>query len=70
MLVGYARVATTEQQLALQTDARDKAGGDKRYQDTVSGSRADRPGLRDRLDCVRDGDTVVVWTRDRFGRSL
>lgn len=36
MLVGYARVSTTEQKLDRHTDVREKAGGEKRYQDTLS----------------------------------
>jgi DNA invertase Pin-like site-specific DNA recombinase len=37
---------------------------------TVSGAKADRPGLEEALDFVRAGDTVVVWKLDRLGRSL
>ena len=37
----------------------------------MSGARAERPGLRDALDYLRDGeDTLVVWRLDRLGRSL
>jgi DNA invertase Pin-like site-specific DNA recombinase len=44
-LIGYARVSTTDQDTALQTDALRKAGSDRIFEDTVSGARADRPGL-------------------------
>ena len=36
----------------------------------LSGARADRPGLAQALDYVRDGDVLVVWKLDRLGRSL
>ena len=45
MLVGYARVSTSEQTLALQRDALTKAGCTKIYTDTASGAQTDRPGL-------------------------
>jgi DNA invertase Pin-like site-specific DNA recombinase len=70
VLVGYARVSTTDQRLDLQTDALQKAGCARQYHDTLSGAKADRPGLRDMLDYVREGDTVAVWKLDRLGRSL
>ena len=70
MLVGYARVSTTDQRLDLQTDALQKAGCERQYHDTISGAKADRPGLREMLDYVREGDTIVVWKLDRLGRSL
>ena len=36
----------------------------------MSGARDDRPGLKELLGWVRDGDTVVVAALDRLGRSL
>ena len=38
--------------------------------DRVSGTVADRPGLRQIKDIVREGDTLVVWRLDRLGRSI
>lgn len=70
MLIGYARVSTTEQDLALQMDALKSAGCDKIFDDTVSGATTQRPGLTEALSHVRKGDTLVVWRLDRLGRSL
>ena len=70
MLIGYARVSTTDQTLDLQLDALKNAGCTKTFTDTVSGGTAERPGLADAFSHLRDGDTLVVWRLDRLGRSL
>src|SRR5512135_3088610 len=70
MLVGYARVSTLEQTLALQQDALTKAGCERLFTDTASGSQVVRPGLEEALGYARPGDTLVVWRLDRLGRSL
>jgi DNA invertase Pin-like site-specific DNA recombinase len=70
MLIGYARVSTTDQTLALQQDALTAAGCKKVFTDTASGTRSDRPGLTEALRFMRSGDSLVVWRLDRLGRSL
>ena len=70
MLIGYARISTTDQTVALQRDALLAAGCDKLFTDTASGSKTDRPGLTETLGFARAGDTIVVWRLDRLGRSL
>jgi DNA invertase Pin-like site-specific DNA recombinase len=70
MLIGYARVSTQEQTLALQHDALTKAGCTKIYTDTASGAKTERKGLEAALSYVRRGDIFVVWRLDRLGRSL
>jgi hypothetical protein len=61
MLIGYARVSTLEQDLALQLDALKQAGCDSIFDDTASGATTKRPGLTEAVTYVRKGDTLVVW---------
>jgi DNA invertase Pin-like site-specific DNA recombinase len=70
MLVGYGRISTDDQELALQRDALTAAGCERIFTDTMTGSTAERPGLTEALDFCRPGDTLVVWRLDRLGRSL
>ncbi|MBC7519697.1 MAG: recombinase family protein [Sandarakinorhabdus sp.] len=74
MLVGYERISTDggRQSEDLQRDALVAAGVDARhiYGDKLSGSRDDRPGLKDCLTFLKSGDTLVVCKLDRLGRSL
>ncbi len=70
MLIGYARVSTLDQTLALQQDALAAAGCGHIFTDTASGALTDRPGLAQALSHLRAGDTLVVWRLDRLGRSL
>jgi DNA invertase Pin-like site-specific DNA recombinase len=70
MLIGYARVSTQDQTLNLQKDALEKIGCKKIFTDTASGVKAERKGLDEALDYVREGDILVVWRLDRLGRSL
>lgn len=70
MLIGYARVSTSDQTLDLQQDALEKAGCARIFTDTASGANAERTGLDQAINYVRAGDTLVVWRLDRLGRSL
>lgn len=70
MLIGYARVSTTGQNLDLQLDALQKLGCDKIFTDKASGAKTERKGLTEALEFIRPGDTLVVWKLDRLGRTL
>lgn len=69
-LIGYARVSTWDQTTQMQMDALRSAGCLRIFEETASGTKADRPELAAALDYARPGDTLVVWRLDRLGRSL
>ncbi len=69
MLLGYARVSTDDQDLAVQRAALREAGCRRLYEEKVSGARCDRPELLRMLDTVREGDVVMVAHLDRLVRS-
>ena len=68
--IGYARVSSDDQNLDLQRDALKKAGCERIYEEKESGGKVDRPQLLRLMESLRLGDTLVVWRRDRLGRSL
>lgn len=71
MKIGYARVSTGEQNLALQIDALRAAGAERIFEDKgVSGSTVFKPAYGDMLRHARAGDEIMVWRLDRLGRSL
>src|SRR6201984_1300092 len=70
MLIGYARVSTVDQNLALQRDALTEAGCAKIFTEQMSGAVQNRPALHDALEFARSGDTLIVWKLDRLARSM
>ena len=70
MLIGYARVSTDDQNLNLQHDALKNAGCERIFDDQITGSKIQRPGLEAALEFAREGDVFVVWRLDRLSRSL
>lgn len=68
--VGYARVSTAGQLLDRQIAALTAAGCIRVFADKKSGKDAEREELRKGLDYLRPGDTLVVASLDRLGRSL
>lgn len=73
MKIGYARVSTDEQTMALQIDALKAAGCERIFTDeAVSGARDPhkRSGFVKAMAALEGGGTFVVWKLDRVGRSL
>lgn len=71
-LIGYARVSTKGQNADRQVT--DLLGVGVRKDDLyvdhgVSGARASRPGFDQAVGALQEGDTLVVTTLDRLGRS-
>jgi len=66
--VGYARVSSIGQNLDVQLDKLKHC--DKVFQEKVSGtSDKRRSRLRDCLEYIREGDTLVITRLDRLARS-
>ena len=71
MLIGYARISTDEQNLAMQLDALRLAGCHQVFCDEgISGAATERRALNEALTSLTAGDVLVVWKLDRLGRSL
>lgn len=69
-LVGYARVSTKGQLLDRQIAALEAAGCQRIFSDKKSGKNTEREELWKALDYSREGDTIVVPSLDRLGRSI
>ena len=69
MKVAYTRVSTEEQNLDRQTDMMATLGVEKVFSDKASGRDTSRPGLKELLSFVRQGDEVVVESISRLARS-
>lgn len=69
MVFGYARVSTQDQELARQIDALGKYGVDEIFTEKMTGTKSNRPELNRLKDKVRPGDTVVIESLSRLGRS-
>ncbi|MEU6593271.1 recombinase family protein [Streptomyces sp. NPDC046881] len=68
--VGYARVSTKGQLLDRQIAALNAADCVRVFADKKSGKNAEREELWKCLDYLRPGDTLVVPSLDRLGRSI
>ena len=68
--VGYIRVSTYEQNPARQEVLMKELGVEKLFLDKLSGKDTKRPQLQAMLDYVREGDTVVIESLSRLGRSV
>ena len=70
--IGYARVSTDDQNLALQIDAllKDGVAETDIYRETISGAKQRRPQFDEMMRELRLGDVVTVWKLDRLSRSI
>ena len=69
IIIGYARVSTTEQNLDRQTDALTVSGAEKIFTEKITGRESERPELMRMVDQLRDGDIVIISELTRLGRS-
>ncbi len=71
MLVGYARVSSTGQNIQSQLEALEKVGCEKIFQEKKSGTKIfNRPELDNALEFCREGDVLVVTRLDRCSRNV
>ncbi|WNF35042.1 recombinase family protein [Bacillaceae bacterium IKA-2] len=68
-IYGYARVSTTQQDLIRQLDLIKEYNCQEILTEKMSGVKADRPELIRLRDKVRPGDTLVIESFSRLGRS-
>ena len=69
VLIGYARVSTSDQDYSAQVEKLKAAGCTKVYSEKQSGAKRDREELDRALEYVREGDTFVCVKADRIARS-
>jgi DNA invertase Pin-like site-specific DNA recombinase len=70
-IIGYARVSTTDQDLAIQINALKTAGCEVIRSEKRSGTTTEgRDELRTILDFMRQGDVLMVTRIDRLARSI
>ena len=68
-IFGYARVSTEQQNLDRQIDALQQYGVDIIFNEKMTGTKRNRPELSKLLDRMTEGDTIVVESLSRLGRS-
>ena len=69
MIIGYARVSTQDQCLDRQLDMLNKFKCDIIHTEKMSGTKTNRPELDKVKLQARNGDTIVVESLSRLGRS-
>lgn len=69
MIVGYVRVSTVEQNEARQLVTMEKYNVEKVFSEKVSAKDTNRPKLKEMLEYVREGDTIVIHDFSRLARS-
>lgn len=66
---GYARVSTQQQELIRQLDMLKQYNCTDILTEKISGTKADRPELNRLKDKIRPGDTLIIESFSRLGRS-
>ena len=69
MRVGYVRVSSVNQHEERQLVTMEHFKVEKIFQEKVSGKDKNRPQLKQMLEFVREGDTVVIHDFSRLARS-
>jgi DNA invertase Pin-like site-specific DNA recombinase len=69
VMVGYARVSTTDQDYGLQVEKLKAYGCEKIFFEKKSGKDIGRPEFQSALEYLRSGDKLVVYKIDRLARS-
>ncbi len=69
MLIGYARVSTTGQNLESQSEHLQAEGCDTIFQEKLTGFDRRRPQLEKMLKTLQPDDTLLVTSLDRLARS-
>eukprot|EP01035_Chromulina_nebulosa_P022502 gene22502-29139_t len=72
MKIGYARVSTKHQRESLdhQIALLKKSGCAEIFSEIISGANSKRPELTKLLNHIKSGNTLVITSIDRLGRSL
>lgn len=68
-IFGYARVSTDQQNLDRQLDQLKRYGVDMIFNEKMTGTKRNRPELNKLLERMTEGDTVVIESLSRLGRS-
>lgn len=69
MIIGYARVSTTDQDLTIQKESLLKNGAKFIYSEKKSGKNLQRQALQDCIENLRPYDTLLLTSLDRLSRS-
>lgn len=69
VIIGYARVSSSGQAVDAQVEQLASAGCEKIFQETVSGTKSERPELRAAVSMLSEGDVLIVTRLDRLARS-
>lgn len=71
MKIFYARVSSLDQNIDVQVAESKRVAADRVYQEKRSGKNTeDRPEFLKMMEALRPGDTVIVYSIDRFGRNI